>query len=141
VSSNYKLGGISVFRKYSVIVGIMIIVAVALRLWGGIPTGATLAVLLIGWPLVGTLITIDDDLPGGWSNPDGKAVPEWKTLWWWADIVLVRGGLVFMALFVEETAAGHRPFKLLAAALVMLAVGLPLFTRGVKKEMTRANAA
>ena len=23
------------------------------------------------WPIIGMIVTIDDDLPGGWSNPDG----------------------------------------------------------------------
>jgi hypothetical protein len=29
-----------------------------------------------GWAFIGHLVTFDDDLPGGWSNPDGRqAVP------------------------------------------------------------------
>jgi hypothetical protein len=41
---------------------------------------------LVVLPLVGVLITIDDDLPGGWSNPDGRVRPPW--LYWenWAEI-------------------------------------------------------
>jgi hypothetical protein len=40
----------------------------------------------VGWPLIGTLITFDDDLPGGWSNPDGKRRPDWFTAPFWAQI-------------------------------------------------------
>jgi hypothetical protein len=28
------------------------------------------AVLLTGWAFVGHLVTLDDDAPGGWSNPE-----------------------------------------------------------------------
>jgi hypothetical protein len=27
--------------------------------------------ILLGWSSLGQLVTLDDDLPGGWSNPDG----------------------------------------------------------------------
>jgi hypothetical protein len=125
-------------RRVLIIVGVMIVIAVALRLIWGIPSGATLAILLIGWPLCGTLITIDDDLPGGWSNPDGKATPEWKMLWWWADLLLVRGAIVAMALFIEDAVAGHFAPAFLVAALAMMGLGLPLFLRGVKREIANA---
>jgi hypothetical protein len=42
----------------------------------------------VGWPLIGTLVTFDDDLPGGWSNPDGTQTPEWRTAPFWGRIVL-----------------------------------------------------
>lgn len=32
------------------------------------------------WALLGHLITIDDDLPGGWSNPQGEAPFPWREL-------------------------------------------------------------
>lgn len=38
-----------------------------LAAWLGTP-----AALLAGWAFVGHLITIDDDFPGGWSNPEGS---------------------------------------------------------------------
>lgn len=43
---------------------------------------------LVGWPLIGTLVTADDDLPGGWSNPDGTQTPEWRTAPFWGRIIL-----------------------------------------------------
>jgi len=53
---------------------------------GGGPIAWCMVVALVVLPLVGVLITIDDDLPGGWSNSDGKVRPPW--LYWesWADL-------------------------------------------------------
>lgn len=67
----------------------MIALAVVARLIWSIPSGFALLVLVVGWPLTGTMITIDDDLSGGWSNGGGTLVPEWKMLWWLADLLLV----------------------------------------------------
>lgn len=36
-----------------------------------VPLGFSLMIFFVGWPIGGTLVTIDDDLKGGWSNPDG----------------------------------------------------------------------
>ena len=36
---------------------------------GGEPVGATMFVALVVLPLMGFLVTIDDDLPGGFSSP------------------------------------------------------------------------
>jgi hypothetical protein len=38
-----------------------------LRVPLGIP-----ALLLTGWSFFGFLVTLDDDAPGGWSNPEGS---------------------------------------------------------------------
>jgi hypothetical protein len=53
---------------------------------GGSPVGWSMVAMLVGLPLIGLLITIDDDLPGGWSNPDGKVRAPW--LYWenWAEV-------------------------------------------------------
>ena len=54
------------------------------------------ALLLSGWAALGHLITLDDDFPGGWSNPEKS-----KRIWW-ASIaeLLVKLGLfaVLMAI-------------------------------------------
>ena len=124
----------SLFPRYLMTVGILTAIAVALRIGFGISSAVTLGVLLIGWPLLGTLITIDDDLPGGWSNPNGKVVPEWKRLWWWADLFLVRGALVAAAFVVENAIEGHLSFPVVVVAILMIGLGLPLFVRGVRRE-------
>jgi hypothetical protein len=33
----------------------------------------------VGLPIILILLTIDDDMSGGWSNPDGKTRPDWQT--------------------------------------------------------------
>jgi hypothetical protein len=43
-----------------------------------------------GWAFIGHLVTIDDDLPGGWSNPDGRQPVPFVEL-------LVKG-LLFLAM-------------------------------------------
>lgn len=47
---------------------------------------------LVGWPIVGLIVTADDDLPGGWSNPEGKTPPPWSYREFWGEFVL-RGAL------------------------------------------------
>jgi len=44
-----------------------------------IPLAWAAFITFLGWPILGTLVTADDDLPGGWANPDGLAVPSWET--------------------------------------------------------------
>lgn len=123
------------FRSYLTLIGVMLCVAVLARVFLVLPAWVVLAALVIGWPLLGTLITIDDDMIGGFSNPDGKAVPEWKTLWWWSDLILVRGALVLCVYVVEQALAGHFAAAPLASALAMACVGLPVFRRGVRREI------
>jgi hypothetical protein len=128
----------SYFLRYLTTICVMLAVAVAVRLFLDFPAWLTLAGLIIGWPLVGTLITVDDDLPGGWSNPDGKAVPEWRMLWWWADLLLVRGALVLCLFAVEQSFVGEFGVAPFVTALAMMGVGLPILLRGVRRESAHA---
>jgi len=52
----------------------------------GLGLGLSAFAILVGWPLVGTLVTADDDLPGGWSNPDGTIPPPWRTAAAWGQL-------------------------------------------------------
>ena len=47
-------------------------------------------------PLIGSIITSDDDLPGGWSNPDGDEPFPWEMYRALAffTIVMVLSGVV-----------------------------------------------
>jgi hypothetical protein len=46
-------------------------------------------IVLSGWAFFGHLITIDDDLPGAWSNPEGS-----RTIWRASLLqLLVKGGI------------------------------------------------
>ena len=126
------------FRRYLTIICVMLGVAVLARVFFDLPAWAVLAVLVIGWPLFGTIITIDDDMPGGFSNSDDKAVPEWRTLWWWSDLVLVRGALVLCVFVLEKALLGQFAAVPLAVALAMVGVGLPIFLKGVRREIAHA---
>jgi hypothetical protein len=42
----------------------------------------------VGWPLLGAMLTAEDDLPGGWSNPDGTETPQLHTAQFWRLILL-----------------------------------------------------
>jgi len=53
---------------------------------GGITWGISAFASFVGWPVVGTFITADDDLPGGFSNPDGTEIPPWRTALWWGQL-------------------------------------------------------
>ena len=60
-----------------------------------IPWGWVTFLIFVGWPLMGTLVTFDDDLPGGFSNPDGTRIPDWKTREFWLQTL---AGLVISGL-------------------------------------------
>ncbi len=53
------------------------------------------AVGFTGWLFLGHLITIDDEFPGGWSNPDGRHPASWG--------VLAIKGVAFLALALAAT--------------------------------------
>lgn len=50
---------------------------------------------LSGWALVGHLVTLDDDMPGEWSNPEGS-----KALWHSSLFALLVKLLVFSVFLV-----------------------------------------
>ena len=53
-----------------------------------------------GWLLLGHLVVLDEDFPGGWSNPDGTHPVPWR----W----LVVKGVVFLALCLAATSPALR---------------------------------
>lgn len=62
--------------------------------------GLLLLVFFVIAPLGGVLATADDDLPGGWSNPDGRTKPFWLTAKFWA-LVLLRASLVGLGSVID----------------------------------------
>ena len=54
--------------------------------------------------LVGHVVTIDDDFPGGWSNPDGLEPFSWRELLLKALVLVILGSL---ALVPQIRALGH----------------------------------
>lgn len=53
------------------IAGVIALVAVALSLLFHVPYAVTIGAV-IAWAAFGHFVTLDDDAPGGWSNPDGN---------------------------------------------------------------------
>ena len=60
-----------------ILLTVALVGAVAVHLFFHLPLWLCLLIFFVGWPFVGTLMTIDDDLPGGFSNPDGSVRPPW----------------------------------------------------------------
>ena len=94
----------------------------------GLPLGLSLLIFFVGWPLVGTLVTLDDDLKGGWSNRDGSVRPPWLQPPFWgqvsAGVALSAAGFAIDAGW--RTAAGGRCWLVSAATACIAAA---LFTR------------
>ncbi len=81
-------------KRYGIILAMMCLIALALSLFWEVPylyTAIGFAVCAFG----GHIVTIDDDLPGGWSNPDGSMPSPWGELAIKAAILLV---LIWLAL-------------------------------------------
>lgn len=74
--------------KLSIVLAILAAgVSLALHVGLGLRWGTSFLVAFVGWPVIGTLVTLDDDSPGGWSNPDGRSVPDWLQAPFWGQIV------------------------------------------------------
>jgi hypothetical protein len=56
-----------------------------------------------GLVFVGHLITVDEDMPGGWNNPDGKTPLRWRGL-------AVKGALVLVLVACEIGVPSLREF-------------------------------
>jgi len=65
--------------KLAVLVVIAVAVAAVLSTLWSVPYIYT-AVAFAAWAFFGHLITADDDLPGGWSNPGGTRPFPWVAL-------------------------------------------------------------
>lgn len=50
--------------------------------------GPIMLLVLVVLPIVGLLTTFDDDLPGGFSNSDGKSRAPWRYWENWADLAI-----------------------------------------------------
>jgi len=85
---------VSESKRYGVIIATICSIAVMLSLIWAVPYLYT-AIGFAVWALVGHLITIDDDVPGGWSNPDGSVPFPWVELAIKAAVLLILVGLVF----------------------------------------------
>jgi hypothetical protein len=85
----------------------------------------------VGWPLLGTIVTSDDDAPGGWSNLDGKQRPEWRTLVFWLQ--LLRNGAIAASVYaIDVVFRTHAP-----PALVLVAGGAVLASVLLERHFSR----
>jgi len=88
------------------------------------PVALTTLLFFVALPLAGLLITADDDLPGGWSNPDGTVPPPWRCARFWADLafrsVIVCGAFAVTAGWTPEA----RFFWISCSAALLASFGL-----------------
>ena len=101
----------------------------------GIPLGATAFVIFLAWPILGTLLTADDDLPGGWSNPNGTIRPPWKRAFYWGHIAM-GAAITFAALAID--AGWVNP---LAALLWVFAAGASALSFMLLRSSSRARGS
>jgi hypothetical protein len=111
-----------------ILLTVAIIAALVAHFTLNLPLGVTFLLFFVGWPVVGTLITIDDDLPGGWSNPDGTVRPPWRAAPFWGQVA---GGVALsaagFAIDVGWRSSESLPCWLVSVAMAFLAAAL--FTR------------
>lgn len=86
----------------------------------------------------GLLITIEDDMPGGWSNPDGSEPPRYvvvaKELGQWL-LAIITATCAFVVAFVEPIHGPRGSFDLprmgIAGGCALLSAGLASRRRAV----------
>lgn len=93
-------------RAPALVALVMIATAVALSLLWQIPYIFSV-IGFATWAFVGHLVTADDDLPGGWSNPDGRLPFLWGELGAKAAVLLV--SCLLAALFPAVRRLGGAP--------------------------------
>ncbi|MEC5216962.1 hypothetical protein RCH09_001918 [Actimicrobium sp. GrIS 1.19] len=87
---------VSEFKRYGTSLASCCLTAVVLSLIWKVPYSYT-AIGFAVWAFAGHLITIDDDVAGGWSNPDGGIPFPWLKLAINAAVLL---GLVGLSFFI-----------------------------------------
>ena len=92
-------------------------------------------IFLVGWPVAGLLITLDDDLPGGWSNPDGRSPPPWTYREFWGEILL-RAALSGVGFAVDALPDVLQAAIWCALSLAGSAVSIAIIRSGTYHEVT-----
>lgn len=85
---------------------------------------------------MGTFITSDNDLPGGWANPDGTATPVWETLEFWGQL-LGGGAIVSTAFAIQLRFSTQLLPYLLVLAFVSAALSTYLLYHAVHSARNR----
>lgn len=94
-----------------------------------LPLGYTALAVFVGLPVVGTLVTADDDLPGGWSNPEGTTPPPWVTARSWG-LLSVGFSIAMLAFAIEAVMLRAESWSFIAAAIASAVVAGVLLNRG-----------
>jgi hypothetical protein len=94
--ARYAVVRVSDLKRYGLLIAMLCLAATLLSAIWHIPYIYT-AVAFAAWMLLGHLVTIDDDLPGGWSNPDGRSRFPMREL---AVKILILLALVGVSLFL-----------------------------------------
>jgi hypothetical protein len=90
-------------KLWAVLLLIALAGSLVVYFWFRVPLGFSLIIFFVGWPIGGTLVTIDEDLEGGWSNPDGTVRPHWLEAPFWGQIA---GGLALSLADLQSTLVG-----------------------------------
>ena len=111
-------------------------VTALLCVFTSISLGWLALIVFLGWPILGTFITVDDDLPGGWANPDGVATPAWETLEFWGQLL---GGVavVSTAFAIQGNFSAQSSPWLLLLTLLSAALSTYLFYRSARNVRNR----
>jgi hypothetical protein len=73
-------------RTRTMLLAIALVASLVVHLCTDLPLGFSFMIFFVGWPVGGTLITIDDDFKGGWNNPDDSVRPDWLEAPFWGQI-------------------------------------------------------
>jgi hypothetical protein len=82
------------FKRYGIVLTMICMTTAILSAFWKVPYLYTF-IGFAAWIFAGHLITIDDDFPGGWSNPDGSSPLPWRELAIKTAVLLGLVGLIF----------------------------------------------
>jgi hypothetical protein len=82
-------------KQVSRLLAVTVVVAAVLSAWWRIPYIFTF-VAAAALAFAGHVVTIDDDLSGGWSNPDGLEPFPWRGLLLKAVVLVILGALALV---------------------------------------------
>ena len=115
-------------KQHLIYLGASALITVLLYWLVGIGVGWAALIAFLGWPILGTVITADDDLPGGWSNPDGTRKPDWQTSAFGGNL-FGRGAIVCGAFLAQLGLSAPWPAFLVPAGAASALVAAYLFRR------------
>ena len=80
------------YKQYFILIGVILVVAICLSLYASIPYIYTVCGFS-AWAFMGHLVTLDDDMPGEWSNPDSS-----KRIWLFSKIELLIKFIILLSI-------------------------------------------